>query len=177
MFARSLWLTSALFITFYVFLRFSKSIKTWLFTLFCFVAYVFSNYDTKRSAPIIYCFMTEFLNTVNQYRLSPPSITDLAAKHFCGVCIRSKLCIMRWRRRFAQQATTSMMSKRPRIIVLQLHLSPVSTTRVDGPSWRPELSVSITRQHGPCWRARVSTSRVDGPGRQHGNRSPINSGS
>jgi len=26
--------------------------------------------------------------------------------------------------------------------------SPVSTTRVNGPSWR----VRITRQHGPCWR-------------------------
>jgi len=52
-------------------------------------------------------------------------------------------------------------------------LSPVSTTRVDGPTARVDgWPVSITRRRGPCWRARVSTSRVDGPCWR-----PINSGS
>ena len=42
----------------------------------------------------------------------------------------------------------------------QERLSPVSTTRVDGPSWR------VTGFHYPStrsWRARVSTSRFNGP--------------
>ena len=52
------------------------------------------------------------------------------------------------------------------------HLSPVSTTWVDG--W----PVSITCQHGPCWRVCVSNAH---PSTRpvltgNGNRSPVNSG-
>jgi len=57
-----------------------------------------------------------------------------------------------------------------------LGLSPVSTTRVDGPELTAASWWVTGFYYGPCWRVRVSTSRVDGPStrlvetraRQHG---------